>query len=296
MKSILADDTGFLYGRPPDQGTGVHVSEQTKAVAQAFVAARRDAQVLEAYPGPPPRDLLAAYSIQDQAIRLDGRPIAGWKVGRINPPDDARLGANRIAGPIFANTVFSPEAGETPDMPVFEPGFAAAEAEFLLHVAAGATRAMPRDDEETRRRIDEVRLGIEIASSPYPRINADGPAVTASDFGNNFGLVLGPRVPDWRAIDLSAVEVTTAIGGRIVGAGTAAAMLDGPFGAVRFLLANLAERGIDTSAGLWVSTGAITGVHPVHAGEAVTARFGGLGEVSCRIVAASHHGSRTAAA
>ena len=95
--------------------------------------------------------------------------------------------------------------------------------------------------EETRHRIDDVRLGIEIASSPYPRINADGPAVTASDFGNNFGLVLGPRVANWRATDLSAIEVSSEIDGRIVGAGTAASMLDGPFGAVRFLLANLAE-------------------------------------------------------
>ena len=66
----------------------------------------------------------------------------------------------------------------------------------------------------------------------------------------------------------------------------AAAMLDGPFGAVRFLLANLAARGIDASGGLWVSTGAITGVHPVAVGQRVTAQFVGHGEVRCRIVAA----------
>jgi len=216
-----------------------------------------------------------------------GRLIAGCMVGRINPPDDARLGSDRLAGPIFADSVVFARRGAAPEMPVFEPGFAAAEAEFLLHVAAGAGGSPPRDEAETLRRVDEVRLGIEIASSPYPRINADGAAVTASDFGNNFGLVLGPRVGDWRDADLCAIEVTTTLDGQVIGVGTAAAMLDGPLGAVRFLLANLAERGIDTAAGLWVSTGAITGVHPVRPGQTVTARFETLGEVSCRIAAAA---------
>jgi 2-keto-4-pentenoate hydratase len=63
-------------------------------------------------------------------------------------------------------------------------------------------------------------------------------------------------------------------------------MLDGPFGAVRFLLANLIERGIDASGGLWVSTGAITGVHAVRTGQQVTAEFVGHGTVHCRIAAA----------
>ena len=67
---------------------------------------------------------------------------------------------------------------------------------------------------------------------------------------------------------------------------TAATMLDGPYGAVRFLLANLTERGFDLADGLWVSTGAITGVHPVTPGQQVSARFGSHGEVICRIAAA----------
>jgi 2-keto-4-pentenoate hydratase len=260
------------------------VTEQ--ATAEAFVAARREARGLESYPGTPPADLATAYRIQDHAILLDGRRVAGWKVGKINPPLDAALNANRLAGPIFVDSVIDAADGHVPEMPVFADGFAAGEAEFLLHVAPGWSGQEPADDAETYALIDDVRIGIEVASSPYPRINADGPTVTASDFGNNAGLVLGKPLAGWREIDINTVPVATLIGGTIAGEATSATMLDGPFGAVRFLLAHLAERGIDARDGFWVSSGAVTGVHPVKPGQDVVARFGEHGEVRCRVVAA----------
>lgn len=263
------------------------MSEGTKAVAEAFVAARRAARALATYPGDRPVDLASAYAIQDHAIGIDGRAVVGWKVGRINPPHEALLGTNRLAGPIFAGSTVMVENGAIPALPVFAGGFAAAEAELLLHVAPGLTGPLPQDDSQTIAVIDEIRIGLEIASSPYAGINADGPAITASDFGNNLGLVLGRRLDGWRGLDLNAIEVRTEIDGETVGAATAATMLDGPYGAVRFLLRNLDTRGIDFSAGLWVSSGAITGVHPVAPGQSVLARFGDHGAVACTIVAAT---------
>jgi 2-keto-4-pentenoate hydratase len=257
-----------------------------QAIATAFVEARRAARALVSYPGAAPIDLCAAYRIQDAAIVLDGRPITGWKVGRINAPLDRELGSNRLAGPIFGETVVALTNGEVPVMPVFADGFAAAEAELLLHIAPGMADARPVTDAETRLVIDEVRLGIEIASSPYPGINADGPAVTTSDFGNNHGLVMGAPLAGWQEIDLCAIPVRTLIDGAVIGEATAATMLDGPYGAVRFLLANLAERGIDISGGTWVSTGAITGVHQVVPGQSALAEFGSYGSVHCTIGAA----------
>lgn len=256
-------------------------------IAQAFVAARAQAIGLADYPGTAPIDLASAYAIQDRAIALDGRAIAGWKVGRINAPLDSALGSNRLAGPVFADSVVDAASGDAPAMPVFAQGFAAAEAEFMLHVAAGFAGPVPSDDAGTKAILDEVRLGIEIASSPYPGINADGPLVTISDFGNNAGLVRGAALAGWQDIDLCAVQVRTEIDGAVIGAATAATMLDGPYGAVRFLLANLIARGVDVSGGLWVSTGAITGVHEVRLGQHVRAVFEGCGEVLCSIAAAT---------
>lgn len=254
-------------------------------VAAAFVKARRNAQVLINYPGTRPDSLSDAYVIQDHAIALDGRAVVGWKVGRINPPDDSRLGSNRLVGPIFGDAVRFATDSE-PDMRVYADGFAAAEAELVLHLAEGWDTSKPRNDEETRVLIDDVRLGIEIASSPYPRINADGPAVTASDFGNNAGLVLGKSLKGWQRLDLCDILVRVEIDDSTVGEATAQTMLDGPLGAVRFLIAHLVARGITSPAGCWVSTGAITGVHEVKPKQHVRATFGTHGDVRCRIHAA----------
>ncbi len=259
------------------------MTEQAQSVATAFVTARRAAQSLAEYPGAAPQDLATAYRIQDAAIRLDGRAVTGWKVGRIFPPLDSQLGANRLSGPVFVDEVVSAAHGEVPVMPIFAGGFGAGEAELLLHVAPGWNGVVPTDDAETRAVLDEVRLGIEVASSPYARINADGPLVTVSDFGNNHGVVMGPVLQGWRELDICAIVVRTEIDGETVGEATAATMLDGPYGAVRFLLGNLSARGFDLSQGLWVSTGAITGVHPVEPGQKVTATFGEHGSLSCTI-------------
>jgi 2-keto-4-pentenoate hydratase len=262
-EGLVADDTGII-------------------AARAFVEARRAGRAITAYPGSPPLDLAQAYGVQDAAITLWQREIGGWKVGRINPPEDRLLGANRLAGPIFADTIVDGTTAE-PTMPVFAEGFAAGEAEFLLRLRVPAGGERPRDDSETLGWIDEVRIGIEIASSPYPGINTDGACVTASDQGNNAGLVLGGIVPRARWGELDAIEVETRIGDRVAGRATAATMLDGPLGAARFLLGNLARRGIEPRSGWWISSGAVTGVHPVRPGDQLSARFEGIGEVACSI-------------
>ncbi|HQS68112.1 MAG: 2-keto-4-pentenoate hydratase [Novosphingobium sp. 28-62-57] len=266
---------------------GIELNENVDHVAKAFVDARHAARALPVYPGIAPHNLAAAYTVQDRAIAIDGRVVAGWKVGRINVPLDSQLGANRLAGPIFADSIVDAAAGDTPHMPVFAGGFAAAEAEMLLHVAPGFQGPVPTDDAGTIAILDDVRVGIEMASSPYPGINTDGPLVTVSDFGNNAGLVRGAAIDGWQTLDLCAIVVRSEIDGVEVGAATAATMLDGPYGAVRFLLANLMARGFDVSEGLWVSTGAITGVHDIAVGQSFRAIFEGCSEVRCSVVAAS---------
>ncbi len=256
----------------------MNIETNFSSVARAFVDARRNSTVVATYPGRIPETLNDAYAIQDEAIRLIGKPVAGWKVGRIpNDLTDA-FGANRLAGPIFANMIVDANQAPAPTMPILE-GFAAVEAELMLRVSG--TIPLDADVATVANYIDEIRFGLEIASSPFSGINDHGPAVTISDFGNNFGLVLGPDIPDWRSRDLINASVALSIDGHGVGAATAASMLDGPFGAVVFLARLLSERGIALPAGTWVSTGAITGVHRVLAGQSTTAIFDNVFEVSC---------------
>ena len=170
-------------------------------------------------------------------------------------------------------------------MAIFADGFGAAEAEFLLHIGTAPDPA--KSDytvAEATALIDAVHAGLEIASSPYPAINADGPAVTASDYGNNNGLVIGDPIPGWQDIDLNAWDVALLINGERIGTGRGADMLDGPFGAAAFLFNLAARRGIALSAGQWISSGAVTGVHPVAVGDVVEAHFDGRYPVRCAII------------
>jgi 2-keto-4-pentenoate hydratase len=130
-----------------------------------------------------------------------------------------------------------------------------------------------------------VHVGIEVASSPFPGINSHGPTVTVSDFGNNNGLVIGPAVDGWRDADVDAWPVTLTVNDREIGRATTATMLDGPFGAARFLFEHLARRGIAAVAGQWISSGAVTGVHPVSPGDKVVAGFDGRWTVACTMQA-----------
>lgn len=252
-------------------------------IAQAFVAARRQAAGLSPYPGDAPMTLADAYAIQDRAIAIDGRGIAGWKVGRINAPLDSALGANRLAGPIFADQVFG--AG-TAQMAVIADGFAAAEAEYCVRIGRSPQPGRTGLSlEAALDLVDAVHIGVEIASSPYAGINADGPLVTISDFGNNYGLLIGAEVPGWRELGFLDWPVESCIDDAVVGSATARTMLDGPIGAIAFLVDCLAARGRTLEPGTWVSSGAVTGVHQIRPGQRFEADFGVL-QVACGIVAA----------
>ncbi len=250
-------------------------------IAGRFLAARRAASGLDAYPGDFPATLDEAYAIQDAAIAAWGRPVIGWKVGRVAEPLIGLFGTDRIAGPIFH------EAQDGAEMPVFAEGFAAGEAEFLLRIgAAPPVGKINFTLEETGDLIDAVHAGIEIASSPLGAINDIGPIAVVSDFGNNNGLVVGPEIPDWRASGFEQWEVTCRIGGEVAGTGRAAGFPDGAIGAARFLFELMARRGIALAPGQWISSGAVTGVHRAHPGQDVEASFNsGLG-VACSLVAA----------
>ena len=252
--------------------------EMASDIATAFVEARKSGRPIAEYPGERPATLAAAYRVQDQALSLWDREVAGWKVGKINPPHSEVLGANRLAGPIFADSV-QRETDGLAKFTIFGGGFAAVEAEFMLRLKV-LDEALPKTPREAMRWIDEVRIGLEIASSPYAGINADGPCVTISDHGNNAGILLGRIVPEEMWGTLNCVPVSVRIHDTVVGSATTADMLDGPFGAVCFLLQNLADRGVGLRSDWWISSGAITGVHEIRPGQQIGASFGEIGSVA----------------
>ena len=271
-----------------ERGTALNSTKaDSVAIADRFLTARREATGLAGYPGTFPATLLEAYAIQDRAISAWGKPVIGWKVGRIQAPMSEQFGADRLAGPIFACEV-AVDGGSPPQMPVFGEGFAAGEAEFLLRVGrTPPTGKLSFTLEEAADLIDAVYVGIEVASSPLGTINALGPIAVISDFGNNNGLVIGREVADWRSSGFEDWVVSTRIDGEEIGTGRASSFPSGAIGSARFLFELLAARGIALQPGQWISSGAVTGVHDVRPGQTVEASFAPGYVVSCSLTAAS---------
>ena len=254
-------------------------------IARAFVDARRTGRALTAYPGREPASMDAAYRIQDEAIAAWPDRIAGWKLGRINAPHDARFAAGRLAGPIFSRAIWT--AGALPTrFGVITGGFAAVEAEYVLELGDTAPDHGDWTTAKVGALVSRVFTGIEIAGSPFAGVNDHGPAVTASDFGNNAGLILGAEIADWRS-RLADLTCTMSIDSVVVGRGGATSIPGGPLDSLAFLLNLLHRRGRRLETGQLISTGAATGVHGIVAGQVAIADFGDDGRIECLAVPAT---------
>lgn len=257
-------------------------------IAAAFRQARQAAKALYAYPADDvPASLDDAYAIQEIAIQAWDDQVAGWKVAAVQPAFREKYPAERLAGPVFSRTVR--QGGETAaDVPVIESGYAAVEAEFAIRLAR-AVPPLPADADPASLLpyVEGVYAAFEIAASPLATLSALGPGAVISDFGNNSGLVLGPRLPMTVLTEPSSATVVTEINGVKVGEGSAARVPGGPLAAVLFLARQLATRGRSLKQGDWISTGASTGIHPVQPGDTARAVFNQVHTVSAAIVKAS---------
>lgn len=252
-------------------------------IATAFVAARRQARPLADFPGRLPETLAEAYRVQERAIALGGRRIGGWKVAMVAPAFRAALGADRIAGPAYADAVHDLPLGGTATVTVYDGGFAALEAEF---VARFARDVEPSADGFTADVISaalaSLHAGSEVASSPLSTINDIGPIAVVCDHGNNAGAVVGPELAGWRTAPLASLHSRTLVDGTVAGEGSAASVPGGPIGALIFLAEHLAGRGRRIHAGDVVLTGMTTGIHEVRPGSRGRIEF--TGASACDIV------------
>jgi 2-keto-4-pentenoate hydratase len=231
-------------------------------IATELVAARRDGRSLTGFPGATPADLTESYRIQDAAIARWSDDLVGWKIGYI-APDRRRAGEpDRLIGPIWSRGCRRSD-GPAVEAGIFAAGFAAVEAEFVVRL----DQDLPEHDgawtaAEVAELDQRLLVGIEVASSPIPDINALGPTVIAADFGNNNGLLVGPELTDRAGVVLACV-----IDGELVGEGTADNLPGGLHHGLATALDLLARRGHSVRSGTLFATGAITGIHPIGPGQ-----------------------------
>jgi 2-keto-4-pentenoate hydratase len=255
------------------------------AIAERLTRARAERVALPVFPGTQPLDLATAYRIQDAAIMRWRDRIVGWKVGGVPADQQARLGATRLMGPIFASRLQHAEAGHETRFPIFPGGFAAVEAEIVFRIGvdrpllpAGATPAAVLDC------VDAVHAGVETAGSPMAAINRLGATAVVSDFGNNHGLILGATLERLTAAD-QPISCYTSVEGVVVGREHLADGLLGPARSLAFAIDLAARRGWPLRRGDYVTTGALTGIHDILDGQLAEIGFDGCAPIVCRAVA-----------
>lgn len=255
-------------------------SSKLKDIAEGFTAARVAGSALDRYPGTPPADLETAYQVQAAAIVRWPDTIKGWKVARMATAFAAQFPEERLIGPVFARNIHRVDHGEIAHCPVFEGGFAAVEAEVVIVVATDSPPGKADwTADSVAALVKSMHIGVEVASSPLATLNDLGPGAVISDFGNNWGVVVGPEIANWG--ELEAIDVETFIDGQSVGQGKVA-IKAGPLGALAFTLNKRARQGKILRVGDVISTGMITGVHDIRIGRQSRHVFAGYGEVQVR--------------
>jgi len=231
-------------------------------IAAELVAARRAGRSVPGFPGVVPDSMAEAYRIQELAIGRWPDSLAGWKIGYIPAERRSADEPDRLIGPIWGRQFHRADSQvASTEMGIFTSGFAAVEAELVIRLDQDLPTRAGRDwtTEEAADLEQQWLIGIEVASSPIPNINALGPTVIAADFGNNNGLVLGPVLSDEHRTSV----ITCAIEGQPVGEGSVENLPGGIHHGLATALNLLVGRGRPVRAGLVFATGAITGIHPI---------------------------------
>lgn len=249
-----------------------------KELAKILVEARKTGNAFAKYPTDIPKSLDYSYQVQDEAIKLYGDKIIGWKIGRLAPDLHGVHGTERLAGPIFECNF--QKIAKSNEVNLFNGGFAAVEAEYVFEIENDADPSKTLySQEEASQLINAIYAGVEMAGSPIFDINSYGPTVVASDFGNNFGLILGEKLFDIESLNqLSANEcqkynAQSFINGELVGQGGLFSMPNGPLAAIAWLAGHLAERKMPLKKGQLISSGASTGIHEIKSDQSAKVVF-----------------------
>ena len=226
-----------------------------------------------------PRSIIEAYDMQeayhDLIIPARG-PLTGYKIALTSSVMQQMVGFNApCSGGIFSNNIHqSPATVKASDY-----GRLGAECEIAVLLGGDLPAASaPYDRSSVAEAVEALMPAFELVDDR----NADYSDLfflsVVADNTWNAGLVLGPRVTDWRELDLSVARGGMEINGKPAGEGKGGDVLGHPFEALAWLANTLAERGKSLSAGMIVMTGSIVTTKFLNAGDTATVSIEGLGE------------------
>jgi 2-keto-4-pentenoate hydratase len=249
--------------------------EQIDQAARLFVQARQTRT-----PGPRlpescrPPDAIAAIAIQHRTLELLGEKIGGWKCG-IPTPNGVML------APITASAISrtSPRPFPGPKATI-EPEIA-----FVM-----ARDLPPRDtaytDAEIQGAIVEARFCLELINTRFASKGDASFLEILADCFNNWGLLVGPVVPDalTRPLEKLHAKITTPSG--TIFDDTRAHPSGHPLRSFTWLVHYLNGRGEGLKAGDIVTTGSYAGVVDAPTGQPLRVELEGIGVIETELISA----------
>lgn len=231
-----------------------------------------------------PQDEAEAYAVQDRLrLHLAGRGLgglAGFKIGCTTQVMQTYLGIDHpCAGGMSSGRIYASGA-RFPVAAFVRPGV---ECEIAVELARDlAPGGAPFDRAGLTDAIAAVFAAVEIVDDRYDNWREMELATLVADDFFHAALVLGPRIADWRSIDLAAVRGILRVDGVEIGRGVGADILGHPLDALAWLANHRAARGLGLRAGDLISLGSVTQTCWLSPGQSADIEIAGLGAVSLR--------------
>jgi 2-keto-4-pentenoate hydratase len=243
------------------------LKDDVEEAARLLCGARRGSPLHETPQSCRPRSDTDAYEIQDAVIRQLAESVGGWKVG-----------AASAATPAFCAPIWTRMIRQSPaTYHARELRLIGIEAEIAFRLG----RDMPPRSsayDRTEVIIDAtLHPVIEVVDSRYADFRSLDRAAILADNYSNGGLVYGPAVADWQALDFGRTKIDVTEDGEPFADSSGGATRDPVAALVDF--ANLMNGRGGAKAGTFITTGSWTGLVFTKRGTQIVADFGPLGRV-----------------
>ena len=257
------------------------LSGKQQELADLLVRARRNVCQLSALPDDlVPQTANDAYAVNGNvAERLGWEPL-GWKIAGTTEEVKSKL---RLDGPIYGRTFrrfacTSPARFKAAEL--LDPLI---ECEFFVTLARDLPpREKPWTLPETIEAIGEVHAGIEVAECRYARAALPPMPAILADGCASGRYVFGDRIENWRE-GLASMPVRLEVDGALRREGFGTDVMGDPLRPLWWLAEQRRQWGDGLHAGETISTGSMTGMLPVRAGQQVRARFGDTATIEITI-------------
>lgn len=249
--------------------------QQVDQAARLFLHARQART-----PGPRlpescrPLDADAALAIQRRTLELLGAKAGGWKCG-IPTPNGVML------APITASTIFRASPCVVPGpKATIEPEIAFVMGRDLPPRGAAYT------DGEIRDAILEPRFVLELLDTRFANKGEASFFEILADCYNNWGLFVGPAVPNALSLPLESLHATIATPTTTIFDGVRPHPSGHPLKPFIWLARYLNGCGHGLKAGEIVTTGSYAGIVEVPIGQALRVELEGIGVLETELVSA----------